>query len=877
MEGLNQPEGTCVYPPGTAALKAPPPLLYNFELYPPYKPLALRPSVSTPSHPQFFREASSSLSLSVSAASTPSSLFTSASPYLLIDTQSPPSLCFSPASSLSGASSVAVMDLDPPPGAEMPSFGLVGSSLPELQPGAASADGPGSLAIDRRPKKSSMTCAVCRFRKVRCNGARPCCGNCQRLGFPCSYDDADVDAWSLSLPRRRVKQACLSCHSRKARCSGHLPSCERCRVQGIECVYRPSKRAKPSSLTKSPNSPDRESDREGGRDGRSQGENRYQDDGRNESPALTDQASSASPGPDIAESLSIDESFDSIVNRAFDLFFRYVHHMPMFTFLHRASLMEQYQAGKVERPLLLAIVGITSCLTNMGPGMREYGNHCIDKAEALLLADYSRLSIVKIQALVFVIKHHILCNKFSSAFVLHSFASRYATALRLNYEAPHLRFLAQESRRRLMWAMYCIDTSVCGGYPDFVLWRADQIHVSLPCNERNFEFDLPQHTEKLVPDSHQPRPPLAEDVGTLALHARILYIRQKIIEFTRVAQYDRGMEPAELQGRILALDKELSDFAANLPTSFQFSENSLRLRAYSPRICVFVMIHVWWRQCYYDLYRLALAGVNGGLPQSMLETFDQAFLDHCHRQCVDHALALTHIFSLIQKLDAKPVADIDLAMCAYQCARMLMYLFQLDLFSHFGITAETVMEQAQLCLQTIKDCCVGPAVDCIVTDLERLISQGRAGSIQGNNLPSQTIPPNAQFADGSDMMNASSSAGMQPFSSPPNAANNAVSPFTHPVMTAPWMSDSGFASTIDQQTLPPEMHAADPGKGETPELSAPRSEYAQSDLNNAYDGAFAGLGLDDGFDYAMGVDMNLWATNGGSWMSQGFGNNNTWL
>lgn len=198
------------------------------------------------------------------------------------------------------------MDLDPPAEADMPPFGLAGSSLPDPQPSLANpADSPG-LSLDRRPKKSSTTCAVCRFRKVRCNGARPCCGNCQRLGFPCSYDEADVDAWSLSLPRRRVKQACLSCHSRKARCSGHIPSCERCRVQGIDCVYRPSKRAKPSSVgagmgSKSPNSPDRESDRDGGRESRSHGENRDHDDGRNESPALTDPASSASPGPDNHE------------------------------------------------------------------------------------------------------------------------------------------------------------------------------------------------------------------------------------------------------------------------------------------------------------------------------------------------------------------------------------------------------------------------------------------------------------------------------------------------------------------------------------------------------------------------------------------------
>ncbi|KAL7823686.1 fungal-specific transcription factor domain-containing protein [Trichoderma gracile] len=767
------------------------------------------------------------------------------------------------------------MDLDPPPDADMPSFDLSGSSLPEGQPSLANPVQGSGLSLDRRPKKSSTTCAVCRFRKVRCNGQRPSCGNCQRLGFPCSYDDADVDTWSMSLPRRRVKQACLSCHSRKARCSGHLPSCERCRAQGIECVYRPNKRAKPSSAgagiagSKSPNSPDQESDRDGGREIRGHGEGRDHDEGRNDSPALTDRASSASPGLDN-QGPQIDESFSSIVSRAFDLFFRHVHHMPMFTFLHRASLMEQYHAGKVDRALLLALVGITSCLTNMGPGMREYGDRCINDAEALLLADYSRPSIVKIQALIFIIKHRILCNKFSSAFVLHSFASRYASALRLNYEAPHLRFLAQESRRRLMWALYCIDTSICGGYPDFVLWRADQIHVYLPCNERNFEFDLPQQTEKLVPDSHQPRPPLAEDIGTLALHARILHIRQKIIEFTKVAQYDRGMEAAELQGRIFALDKELNDFATNLPTSFQFSENSLRLRAYSPRLCIFVMIHVWWRQCYCDLYRLALVNISGGLPQSMLDMFDQSFLEHCQRQCVDHSLALTLIFSLIQKLGAKPVADIDLAMCAYQCARMLMYLFQFGIFDRFGVTAETVMEQAQLCLQTIKDCCVGPAVDCIVADLERLINQEpKAATREGLSAG----PPNLQMTDGPDVLSAPAATGLQPFSSPSGAVNNTVSPFTHPVMTAPWMSETGFGSGLDQQSLPPEVHA-NPSKGGTPSLSAPRSDFGQSDLN-AYDSTFAGLGLDDGFDYAMGLDMNMWATNGGSWTAPGYGN--TWM
>jgi hypothetical protein len=135
---------------------------------------------------------------------------------------------------------------------------------------------------DRRARKSSSTCTTCRARKVRCDGGRAVCSNCQRLGFPCSYDDADPGsaAWTASLPRRRVKQACLSCHSRKARCSGHLPACERCRAQGIECVYRPSKRARTSKFSGDRRSPLSQDD-----DGRDRGG----DDGHNDSdPGLTE-------------------------------------------------------------------------------------------------------------------------------------------------------------------------------------------------------------------------------------------------------------------------------------------------------------------------------------------------------------------------------------------------------------------------------------------------------------------------------------------------------------------------------------------------------------------------------------------------------------
>ncbi|KAF4120712.1 Fungal trans [Geosmithia morbida] len=687
-----------------------------------------------------------------------------------------------------------------------------------------------------------------------------------RLGFPCSYDDDAVDpaaaaaAWSVALPRRRVKQACLSCHSRKARCSGHMPACDRCRAQGIECIYRPTRRARVShkSLSAGRNSPlshdedhrdDVHNESDPGYadlvvDGPSSANDTYHHHHhRNRNHGSPSSMSRHRPTHSMADAdqddMSIpDQSFDALIGRTFEKFFRHVHHIPAFSFLHRASLVEQYHLGNVDKTLLLALVGITSCLTDMGPGMRAYGARCVDEAEHLILSDYARPSTIKVQALVFMIKHRILSNRFPSAFMLIGIASRFAAALRLNYEAPNVCFLAQESRRRLMWAIYTIDSSVSGGHRDFSLWRAERIFVGLPCNERNFEFDLPQDTEGLIPDSDQrppslpPQPPHAEDVGSLALHIRIQYIRHKISEFTKEAVANRNVHPSSLQTRVLSLHHELDEFAAHLPASFQFSENSLRLRAYSPRICVFVMIHVWWRQCHCDLYRLGLIGLREALPGDTLDRFDESFIEHCQRQCVDHATAMASIFSSMQKLNARPVADLDLAICAYQCARMLKYAYHAN-SGRLNLPPEVIIEQFKVCLQTIKDCCTGTAAAGIRTDLERLISDGLGPRVMP--AAQATPPPDPH-------RNTRSTALVGAFSkdaSPADAGD---------MMTDDFDASAAAASTPGGTTTP--------GAG---------GQDVPSELNNAFEGAMDSSGLDNGLDFGMGFDVNLWTptpTNG---------------
>lgn len=139
------------------------------------------------------------------------------------------------------------------------------------------------------------------------------------------------------------------------------------------------------------------------------------------------------------------------------------------------------------------------------------------------------------------------------------------------------------------------------------------------------------------------------------------------------------------------------------------------------------MIHVWWRQCHCDLYRLALAGFRGSPPAAVLPSLDAGFVQHCRRQCLDHSLAMVGIFSAMQRLgvELEPVADLDLALCAYQCVRMLRHVYLVDA-DGFGLAAEAITDQANICLQAVRQCCRGPAATAIASELASWIGHGVA-------------------------------------------------------------------------------------------------------------------------------------------------------
>lgn len=208
-------------------------------------------------------------------------------------------------------------------------------------------------------------------------------------------------------------------------------------------------------------------------------------------------------------------------------FFRYIHPLSYFAFLHKASVIQGYVKGHADAALIFALCGLTSQMMGSAPETHQQAAKWIENAERMVLQSLDKPSIFKIQVILLIIGYKVHLNAMSSAFMLLTLASRFAFAMRLNYENPSLCWLAQESRRRVMWAIFILDTKAAADLPEFTTCPLDTIHVQLPCREEDFELDNPQITGSIESISQQPLP----SIGLFTQYIRIINIRDRILRY----------------------------------------------------------------------------------------------------------------------------------------------------------------------------------------------------------------------------------------------------------------------------------------------------------------------------------------------------------
>ncbi|CAK7202847.1 hypothetical protein SEUCBS139899_005574 [Sporothrix eucalyptigena] len=540
-------------------------------------------------------------------------------------------------------------------------------------------------------------CVQCRVRKVRCDGSQPSCATCTRLRLVCSFATrADGAANRLTTavelpPKYRSSLACQRCRSRKIRCSGDTPECAECVRRNQPCAYA-TVQGVFRNTTRS--SMARETSRRVSREvaknvsrasevhpqsSRQTPSDNGPSPGPNSSPPLsfnghaptlntaapTIMATSTSSGH-VASPPSLIVAIDGKLEAELvDQYFRYLHALPAYSFLHQSTVVQRCREHSINPALKAALCAITALF--MGCCAEQRDNWAA-ASESLVFEGLSHPSIFHLQALLLVIRYRAESGGFSRAFMLSGLAARLAAALRLNYEHHELSPVAQEVRRRTFWSLYFLEEVFCSGLREFELSHPDIIYLQLPREDINFanEAGPPTNTGYLIPGlGLEP-----SAIGPRGLFVKLALVRRNIMKFNRQI-YGKEMNLANLYTTLDSIQNQLQRISLQMAPSDRYPPAEPDAFTWSPQ---YAMLHMSYYQCHCDLFRSFLRGHPDTAPQSCIDLIKPADVTLMGGRSIQNARQVLCILAdYDQHAEPAQPLDWDAAVCAYQATRFLLF------------------------------------------------------------------------------------------------------------------------------------------------------------------------------------------------------------
>ncbi|KAL4881545.1 fungal-specific transcription factor domain-containing protein [Aspergillus karnatakaensis] len=530
-----------------------------------------------------------------------------------------------------------------------------GQIKPDHQfPQAATSPGNGDSSSIPRPKR--IACAVCRRRKLRCDGRKPSCGTCSRLGHGCTYDEAR----KKSGPKR-----------------GYVKQLE-ARLAQVETLLKTQEPGVPQAQVSSfpvslPNEPT-------GAELHAIGNSMNNSISPVENPSATGPSSSFTPeGVDAANnfgwdmiSLGLEEPLPAreVVNELNQIYFEKTHNfVPV---IHRPRFMAAMDFAPNSRPpaCLQYIVWCHAAATS-----EKYSNlHSLFYQRARKYAELDQmkglgesvLTLAHCQTWLLIGCYEYKMMFFPRAWLSTGVAARLAVMLglhRLDGDGlevkqclpPPRDWTEKEERRRVFWMTFSIDryASIGTGWPTCIDER--DIMTNLPSSEEAFINGKPEKTARLGDVL------LGEELSTLSPFASVAFVSCLLgRNLTHLHRPEPQDNDSDLNGvfwqRHRSHDNILLHFALSMPSHLRLpagmaDANVLfcNLAVHTSTVC---------------LHQAAIfkAEKNGMPEQIILES---------KRRCIVAADQISSIMKMVSSMDMSKMNPF-ISFCVYVAARVFV-------------------------------------------------------------------------------------------------------------------------------------------------------------------------------------------------------------
>ncbi|KAJ5475936.1 hypothetical protein N7475_001665, partial [Penicillium sp. IBT 31633x] len=401
-------------------------------------------------------------------------------------------------------------------------------------------------------------------------------------------------------------------------------------------------------------------------------------------------------------------------------YFAHVHSLRCFGFVHKPSFMqrldEDLESCCNDESLLHIICALGAKFFALDyssqfppESILTAGNQWAKIAKARIFADLDDLCLEKLMTAILLYDHDLRIGSYASAFILSGITARISQALQLNLESSADILCAHsdsnspimnESKRRLMWSCYVMDSWVGSGVNQLTLLEDKDLKIQLPCHSHNFSLGTPCITElidvgkvlKFIPKEQTYFQP-AQNMGIEAYFIRLVSIRKRVLRYVKRLQASKP--PWEADSEFQQLSSEFESWRGHLPQSLKWHSGAIWARKESSQLGALTLLWCTYHQTLVDLYRIGMPILFRIRRHVEFPSDKKEFLDECCRVCFDSAREVSKTIAEASKHGIKALADTWLCIIAHDSIKVMLYYLRHMTDSSVSLSAnesdETVM------------------------------------------------------------------------------------------------------------------------------------------------------------------------------------------
>lgn len=297
---------------------------------------------------------------------------------------------------------------------------------------------------------------------------------------------------------------------------------------------------------------------------------------------------------------------------------------------------------------------------------------------------------------------------FTQAFIFSALMARMTQALQINLEYSadllnqshniDLSITTRECRRRLMWSCYVTDVLCGSGVEQLTLIHERDLKIQLPCNDWSFLHERPCITRTLsgAPLTFVPRElaPTGIDgnMGLLGYFVQQMEMRRRVLWY--IKHLHQAKSPWLPDSEFAQLDRELQSWYESLPSTLEFSAETIYMRKESSQLGALCVFHCAYHQTMCDFYRIGTPDLYKLRSPFRFPPAMSNFQRHLQFALFKEARTLAAIIAEAERHGPRMLGDTWLPTIAYDSNRiMLFYLTQ--------VTDTMGMSKRDLVLSTI--------------------------------------------------------------------------------------------------------------------------------------------------------------------------------